>query len=86
MISQRAMICLCSVLIVVGLLLLCFAPGGFLNTEGERGTIDVPGVQITVDADRGPELSRPGPVAGLVLLGVGIAGLLAGLMMKRPPA
>jgi hypothetical protein len=86
MVSQRAIVGVCVALMLVGLLLICFAPGGFLNTEGGRGTIDVPGVQITLDADRGPELSRPGPVAGFVLLGVGVAGLLAGLMLKRPRA
>lgn len=73
----------CAILAIVGLILICFSPGGFFNTQGGRGTIDVPGVQITLEADRGPELTRPGPVIGFVLLGAGIVGLVVATAMKR---
>ena len=81
--NQRLILGVCTILIAFGLLLICFAPGGFLNTEGGEGKIDVPGVQITLEAKRGPELSRPGPVAGFVLLGVGAVGLALAMAMQK---
>jgi hypothetical protein len=62
-------------LIVAGLLLAFFTPGGLFN----RTMIGTPFGSFDIGE------SSPWPVVGYVLVGIGAVGLVIGFAMKKPP-
>jgi hypothetical protein len=74
---RRLVIGVAVLLLVVGGLLACFAPGGLLNKVNVT-TVDTPlGSFSTSEAK-----SSPWPVVGYVLLGLGGVGAVVGYAMK----
>jgi len=69
-------------LIIVGVLLALFTPGGILN-RADNATVTTPFGTLTV---REEQRSRAGPIIGYALLGIGGLGLVVAFAMKRPGA
>jgi hypothetical protein len=68
-------------LIVVGLLLASFTPGGWFNRGGGGTSIETPFGGITVP---GEQKSSPWPIVGYVVLGLGAVGLVVAFAIKSP--
>lgn len=79
--KKRLVIGLSVLLMIGGLVLIGFAPGGFFNPVAST-IVDMP--WLTVEGKREVKLGMPGPVAGFVLLGVGALGVVIGLALKNP--
>jgi formylglycine-generating enzyme required for sulfatase activity len=79
--SRRLVFGASVLLVVVGLLLASFTPGGWLNRGGGGTTIDLPFGSVTLP---GQEKSSPWPLVGYVALGLGAVGLVAAFAMKSP--
>lgn len=68
------------VLLLVGVLLACFAPGGLFNSGVVHETVNLPFVSVTHTT---PGHSSPWPMVGYGLAGVGLLGLVIAFAMKK---
>jgi hypothetical protein len=80
--NRRLVLGLSVLLLVAGIALACFTPGGFFNRQQEH-SVEMPFFgTMTV---RGEGATSAWPVAGYVLLGLGGLGLVLAYAMKPPP-
>ena len=73
---------LATLAMVVGIALVCFTPGGFLNRQNQSVAMAMPGFgEMRIDAGS-PGLGSPGPVTGFILMFLGAAGYVVAFSMK----
>lgn len=80
---RKLVLGLTALAIVTGFLLVCFAPGGWLNrgkTEKAELKTPVGSLEFTTREAK----SSAWPTVGYVLLGIGAVGVVASLSMKSP--
>jgi hypothetical protein len=80
---RKMVLGLTALAIVTGLLLVCFAPGGWFNKgETEKAQLKTPIGSFEITAQEAK--SSVWPTVGYVLLAVGGVGIVAFLSMKSP--
>ena len=80
---RKFMFGLTAIAIIAGLLLVVFAPGGWLNRgQTEKDAVNTPlgSLEITTREAK----TSPWPTVGYVLLGIGAVGVVTFIAMKSP--
>lgn len=78
---RKLVLGLTALALVVGLLLVCFAPGGWFNRgETEKAAVKTPLGSFEITAHESK--SSVWPTVGYVLLGIGAVGAVAFISMK----
>src|SRR5262249_37168925 len=81
--TKKLILGLSTLAVVAGLILVCFAPGGFLNRpQNQAVALDMPMLGEVKLETNGPGLGSPGPVTGFILLGAGAVGFVVAWAMK----
>ncbi|MFC1706417.1 hypothetical protein ACFL59_06270 [Planctomycetota bacterium] len=80
--KRRLIFGLALLLLIAGVVLACFAPGGFFNTSGAQ-TIGTPLGSFSMP---GAKKASAGPIVGYALLGLGGIGLVVAFAMTKGPS
>jgi hypothetical protein len=88
--ERKLVLSLAALLIIGGVLLALFSPGGFLNNPVPFGSLNAPVVDGDGDpvfdpAQRPPTESTVGPIMGYTALGLGALSIVVGLAMTPRP-
>jgi hypothetical protein len=82
--TRRLVLGLSLLLVVAGVLVACFAPGGLWNRQSVTQSVDVPFMgNLTVRSEGAP--SSWLAVVGWVLAGAGAVGMVAAFAMRPAP-
>ena len=80
---RKLVLGLTALAIIAGLLLICFAPGGWFNRgQTEKTEFKTPVGSLEISAREAK--SSQWPTVGYVLLGIGAVGAVAFVSMKSP--
>jgi hypothetical protein len=78
---RKLVLGLTALAILAGLLLVCFAPGGWFNRgRTEKSSVKTPVGSLEITTQEAQ--SSVWPTVGYVLLGIGAAGVVASISMK----